>query len=94
MARVVSVSGDLTQENAEIVRAEALAALGDEGLALDLANVQFITTPGIGLLLELQRKVQQRGGKFSLRSVQPRVADVIRRTQLDRILLLDGGTPS
>jgi anti-sigma B factor antagonist len=89
MPSTVAIIGDLTQETAEEARARALAALTDEGLVLDLKEVPFISTPGIGLLLELQKFARLRGGQLKLHAVQPRVAEVIRRTQLDRVLHMD-----
>jgi anti-sigma B factor antagonist len=81
---------------AELRRAghEALAA--NPFLALDLARVAFLDSQTLGLLVELLRSAQARGGTLVLFNVGPRVRRWFELSGLDRIfeLLDEGMTPA
>lgn len=89
---VVRLPSELTVDHVESARREILAEMiGNEGedaavlLVMDLSNVIIITTPGLGLMLEMRRRVMSAGGKVMLASASSVVEDVIKRTQLDRV---------
>jgi anti-anti-sigma factor len=89
---VVRLPSELTVDNVESARREILAELSGSGvldtpvaLVMDLSNVIIITTPGLGLILELRRRILSSGGKVILAAASHVVEDVIRRTQLDRV---------
>lgn len=53
---------------------------------LEMSEVLIITTPGIGLLLEIRKLVNGAGGRLVVTAPSALVQDVIHRTQLDRLL--------
>jgi anti-sigma B factor antagonist len=53
---------------------------------LDFSNVAMISSAMLGRLVLLQRRADQSGGLLRLCEVSPSVRDVLRTTNLDRIL--------
>jgi anti-sigma B factor antagonist len=85
-ACVVAVSGDI-----DIEHADDLAAVGrlateslDNGrhLVIDLTDVQFMDSTGLGALIEIRDAAARRGQRVELRAVHPRVRKVIAITGL------------
>jgi len=85
---VVTVSGDLDVSDALSLR-EALGRAQGEGaipVLLDLAEVGFIDSSGVGLLVTAQRRAAASGGRFALAALTPTVARVLELTRTDRML--------
>ena len=63
-ATVVSLAGELDLYNAEEVRAALLEACADEPsvLVLDLADVTFIDSTALGVLIEARSRLADRNG--------------------------------
>jgi anti-sigma B factor antagonist len=63
-ATVVSLAGELDLYNAEDVRAALLEACGDEPdvLVLDLAEVTFVDSTALGVLIEARSRLADRNG--------------------------------
>jgi len=63
-ATVVSLAGELDLYNAEDVRAALLEACGDEPpvLVVDLAEVTFIDSTALGVLIEARSRLADRSG--------------------------------
>src|SRR5437868_5102653 len=89
---VMSLEGELTLDTIDAAEARVRPILAEDEplLVLDLSSVSKVTTPGIGLLLTLHRAAKAKGGKVVFACLSPQVSDVIRRTQLERVLLLAG----
>jgi anti-sigma B factor antagonist len=90
---VVEISGHLNLGNnlAEIER--LLKRLIDEGvrkLAVDLANLNFIDSAGIGMLVATNGHMDTAGGKIRLAGAHGPVAKVFDVVHMDRIIPLDG----
>ena len=60
-------------------------------LVLDLANINYVTSSGLGQLLTLNHKVRAVGGRLRLANLSPAVAEVITVMCLDRVLEVCGG---
>ena len=60
---VVSLAGELDLYNAEDVRAELLRCVADppERLVVDLAQVRFIDSTALGVLIEARSRLPDRG---------------------------------
>jgi anti-anti-sigma factor len=63
----------------------AVAATG-RNAALDLRQLDFLSSLGIRLLLSSARVVTRRGGKVVLFGAQPMVAEVLSAMALDSVL--------
>src|SRR5439155_22233025 len=61
-------------------------------LVLDLANINFATSSGLGRLVALNRRVHSAGGRLMLANLNPAVAEVIAVTRLDKVLKVCGSS--
>ncbi len=77
---VVAVNGDLDLKTADPLR-EALDALidryRDKDLIIDLADVDFIDSSGLGVILGRYRRLAQRNRTVSLAGIRPSVRTVL-----------------
>lgn len=92
-AAVIRLSGSL-----EVIAADALkkrcTEVKEEGfqyLALDMSDVGFIASSGVGVLLALTEEIGTAGGTLFLTSVPPAVESVITMLNLDRFLAIYPG---
>ena len=86
------------QAKGRIVRSEVessdplRAVLGSDDcsrrLVLDLSDVEYIDSSGIGWLLARHRRYREAGGDLILHSLSPTVLDMIRMLRLDAVLRL------
>ena len=62
-----------------------LEKLPPGSLLLDFANVSFLTSNTLAMLLSLRKKWVGLGGQLFLKSLQPDVFEVFRVTRLDNV---------
>jgi anti-sigma B factor antagonist len=95
------ISGDVF-----IVHCDGRIVFGDEGAALrerirdmlsgsprvvvNLNEVQYLDSGGLGILVGLCVSARNRGGELKLVNPSQRVSDVLRRTNLDTIISVYG----
>ncbi|GLX08826.1 anti-sigma-B factor antagonist [Microbispora sp. NBRC 16548] len=81
---VVALDGALDYTNAERLRQDVEAALGEEHreLVLDLSGVNFCDSTGIRILLSVRKLIQERNGAVTLASLNARLARIFRVTGL------------
>jgi len=87
---VLRVRGRLDARAAPLLmeRAAAVRANG-QNLVLNLADVSFIGSSGIGAVLAVAEQFQEQGGIVRLTSLSTSVASVFRLLNLDRFLKID-----
>lgn len=77
---IVAVNGDLDLKTADPLR-ESLDTLidryRDKDLILDLADVDFVDSSGLGVILGRYRRLAQRGRTVSLAGIRPSVRTVL-----------------
>ncbi len=86
------LSGDLDIVTSDGVKRD-LAALVDAGhvaLALDLSDVGFVDSSGLGVLVAIHRHAESNGGSFVVRSIPPQVQRLFDITRLGDLLTVDG----
>lgn len=54
-------------------------------LLVDLSEVPFIASDGLGVLIEAQRKADSDGRRLELVHPQPHILGLLRKTQLTRL---------
>jgi len=54
-------------------------------MVLNFANVKFMTSAMLGLLVRVNKKVRQRGGRLALCNVAPKIREVFEITQLTKV---------
>lgn len=84
----VSPTGKLDIESADDFR-RASARMLDSGITqfyVDLENLQYIDSTGLGSLLSLYREAKSRGGAVRIYNVTPPVESIFTVTHLDKVL--------
>ena len=85
-AVVVDLTGDVDLlHNKQIHHALVAVCEGKpERLLVNLGDVTYIDSSGVGALVEAYRKVKDRGGRLILFGMSPRVRSVFEVTKLDK----------
>jgi anti-anti-sigma factor len=85
----------LDEEGAIWLRDKLLAqmALGRLHLALDLANISYLTSTAVEAFLALHRRLEALGGHLSLHNMTTPVAEVFAVLQLDELLDIHSPPP-
>lgn len=89
---IIALKSEITLNNVDATQAQVapLVSISGARVILDLSQVEIITTPGLGMLLQLNRDAQLSDAKLILACARPMVQDTILRTQLDRVLKVVG----
>jgi anti-anti-sigma factor len=89
---ILELKSEITLNNVDATQAQVapLVSISGARVILDLSQVEIITTPGLGMLLQLNRDAQLSDAKLILACPRPMVHDTILRTQLDRVLKVVG----
>jgi stage II sporulation protein AA (anti-sigma F factor antagonist) len=88
---IVRVEGELDMHVADMFRTtveEALDKNGVKNLILSLADVTFIDSSGLGVILGRYKRISQQGGKMSAVQLQPQVEKIFELSGLLRIMKL------
>ena len=87
---VLSIGGDLDVVGAPDLRQAVVAAVaeGSRLLALDLSELDFVDSFGIGAVVGALKRLRQRGGDLAVVCPSPRIRRVFEICDLDRILAL------
>ncbi len=68
---------------------EELIKKGQNKIVVDLTEISFVDSAGIGILVGCHGKVSSVDGQFRLAGVIDRVRNVLRVTRVDSILKMD-----
>jgi anti-anti-sigma factor len=82
---VLTLSGAIDLQSRDVVidaAREAIASTGTKQVTLDLAQVSFIDSSGIGALIQVAGDAQDAGIEFGLRDPSARVVRVLEVTGL------------
>jgi len=58
-------------------------------IILDLSEVHYIDSAGVGTIVGCAGKVKDAGGRFRVAGCQERLLQILRMTGVDRVLALD-----
>jgi anti-sigma B factor antagonist len=72
---------------------DELIVLRQVDLVIDLEDVTFVDSLGLGALVSTRRKTEAFGGSLELVCTNPAVLKVFRLTHLDRVFTLLDGIP-
>ncbi len=89
-ATVVVLSGDVDLHHSPDLHAELVELAGERPprLLLDLAEVPYMDSSGVGTLVEVFRRVSSYKGKMVLFGLNDRVRSVFEITKLDRFFTI------
>ena len=86
---MVAPTGELDIAAVEAVRTELAERGEDEGVTLDLRDVEFLDTSGIQVVVEAWRDARERGFDLRVLRAPPRVHRVFEISGLDGVLPFD-----
>lgn len=85
--KIVRVNGDIDLYNVGDLKRSVFEII-DEGevqsLVIDMANVGYIDSSGVGALVAAQKKMKTSGGKFGLLALTEDVLNILRLATLDQ----------
>ena len=86
--RVLVVAGEIDRDSRDTLNGAAERATGeaDPHLVIDLTGVTFCDSSGLSLFVDLHRRAQARGGWLRLAAPGPVLTDMLRITNLNRML--------
>jgi anti-anti-sigma factor len=88
---VVHVQGRIDAKSAPLMVERCLSARGSTPhLVLDLSEVSFLSSSGVGALMVLSEKVKSEAGTLRLASPSPAVRTPLELLNLHRFLSIDG----
>ena len=87
---VMALSGEVGFSEVQELKARLDSALklGGRALLLDMANVSFIASDGLGALIRTRAHAEQLGKTFLLVRPQARILDLLEKTQLTKIFTI------
>ncbi|MGI8935382.1 STAS domain-containing protein [Leptolyngbya sp. BC1307] len=85
--QVLVPSGILDSTQAEEVRAQVDSALstGAKTLLMDLKDITFIDSSGLGVLVSVLKKVRSQGCEMVVCAINPQVKMLFELTSMDRV---------
>jgi len=91
----IAIRGRITVANSGEMSSALANALRKKpaNLSVDLSEVPYIDTSGLATLLEAAGKARKQGTRLVLSSVQEQPRYLLKITQLDRLIDLEGQEP-
>lgn len=93
---IVRVAGELDVAGAEPLREALEAGLAEQGvrdLCLNLSEVPFVDSSGIGVILGRYRRLHQQGGRMAIVGARPAVRTVLELSGVLKIIPLFESEP-
>lgn len=89
---IVTLSGELDTTSADGVQKQLQAQIdaGRTRLLLDLADLDFITSAGLRVLLAITKRVRAQGGELRVCHLNAEVQEVFEIAGFDRLLSVFG----
>ena len=90
-AAIVALQGEIDLHNSPIVRTALLELLEEKKparLVINLAQVPYVDSSAIAVLVESLQKMRKIGGKVYLVEPQPRVQGLLEIARLDSIFIV------
>jgi anti-sigma B factor antagonist len=89
---VLDISGRITLGEGNVMLREIVRELSDKGnkkIVLNLGEVQYIDSSGIGELVKTHTTVRNQGGQLRLVNLSQRVNDLLQMTRLSAVFDID-----
>lgn len=84
----VTLNGSLDTDAAMLAEPQLLD-IASTDITLDCTAVDYITSSGLRLFLQLVKKVRSVGKKVTLRGVQPSVMEILKVTHFDKLFTIE-----
>lgn len=92
----VTLAGEIDHHHASNIRSEidtAFTAHSPHTLVLDLQNVTFMDSSGIGLIMGRYKLLQPLGCEIILRNPQPHIERILRLAGMERLARIQINSP-
>ncbi|MDH5720403.1 MAG: STAS domain-containing protein [Spirochaetia bacterium] len=89
--KVIAIEGDVDLYNVSELKQSIFKMLDDENiqsLIVDMKDINYMDSSGIGALVAAQKKVKTLGGKFALLNVRDEVINILRLATLDQFFTI------
>jgi len=83
---VATLEGRLDTATAAEAEATLIGMLAAPGLVLDMAQVRYVSSAGLRVLLKLAKEARTKGAAYSLVGLQPAVREVFEVSGFDKII--------
>lgn len=89
---IVHLQGEVDLASAPQLRRELYEIIdqGHRWVAIDLSNVDFMDSTGLGVLIGVLKRLREGDGSLALAGIKPAVSRVFEITGLDRIFTVHG----
>ena len=87
------IGGEIDHHTARNIRAQIDAAIGmcePKRLILDMGNITFMDSSGVGLIMGRYRLMQSRGGEVAVENVSPRIERMLRLSGIGQLARISG----
>ncbi|MBR4873753.1 MAG: STAS domain-containing protein [Clostridia bacterium] len=91
-AVVVALAGEIDHHNASGLRADIDKLIYEERppkMVLDLANIEFMDSSGLGLIMGRYSLVKEFGGELTVRNPNARVLKICKLAGLERMIRIE-----
>jgi anti-sigma B factor antagonist len=91
MIAIAAIQGEIDLHNSPVLRGALLSLLAEGGidkLILNLAEVPYMDSSAIAVLVESLQKLRKINGKICLTNLQPRVKGLLEIARLDTIFVV------
>ena len=83
---VIKLRGDYSIVRREELRDELYALRDEDAISIDLSDVGYMDSTGLGVLVNFNKRFVEKGGPpIKLLHIQPRLARLFSITGLDRV---------
>ena len=94
---VLDISGRITLGEGNVILREVVRDLAEKGaraIVLNLGEVQYIDSSGIGELVKAHTTIRNQGGQLKLANLNKRVDDLLQLTRLSAVFDIQKDEPS
>ncbi len=87
---VIRTDGGLNASTADqfVASIEKLVDAGLRKIIVDCGRLEYISSYGLGVLVQLHRRIARHGGDVKIAAVTGVIVDVLRLTRLNRVLAI------
>lgn len=83
-AKIIHLEGDIDLEQTDVVRKSLSEAVEkNETVHANMANVSYIDSSGVSVLIEVNQKAGDAGKTFALEKISEQVSSVLQMAKLD-----------
>ena len=86
----VHIKGDLNVKTSPLLEEELTKSIGGvKELALDFANVEYISSAGLRVLLAMEKTMRRQGGKMKLQHLNAAIKEIIRLAGFLQVMTIE-----